>query len=262
MDLGIANESALVLGGSQGLAFSAARHLAEAGVRLAINGRSEDHGREAVEALAALGGEGHFVPGDVSDAGQTEDIHRRAVETVGPVSILITNAGGPPPGLFMDHDAEAWQRAVDTNMMSAINMARLVIPAMVARGWGRVLNITSFAVREPYPNLVLANAVRAGLHGAMSTLAREVAEKGITVNNVLPGLMDTGALRRVYRAQSEREGITEDEAKARMAQGIPARRLGEADDFGPMCAFLCSRHAAYVTAQNVTIDGGLVRALL
>ena len=259
MDLGIAGEPALVLGGSQGLAFSAAKFLSEAGVRLAINGRDEGHGRDAV---AALGGEAVFVQGDVSDAAQAERVHATAVEAVGPVSILITNAGGPPPGQFMDHDQDAWLKAVETNMLSAVGMARRVLPAMIERGWGRILNITSFAVREPYPNLVLANGVRAGLHGAMSTLAREVAERGITVNNVLPGLMDTGALRRVYKAQSDREGITQDEAKARMAQGIPTRRLGEADDFGPVCAFLCSRHAAYITAQNVTVDGGLVRALL
>jgi 3-oxoacyl-[acyl-carrier protein] reductase len=117
-------------------------------------------------------------------------------------------------------------------------------------------------VREPYPNMVLANSVRAGLHGAMSTLAREVASHGITVNNLLPGLMDTPALQRVYRAEASRDNIGEDEVKARMAASVPAGRLGEAEDFGPICTFLCSRHAGYITAQNITVDGGLVRGLL
>jgi 3-oxoacyl-[acyl-carrier protein] reductase len=259
MDLGIAGEAALVLGGTQGLTFSAAKHLSDAGVKLVVNGRSRENGEAAV---AALGGDAVFVAGDVSDLDGLAGIHARAVEAVGPVAILVNNAGGPPPGQFMDHDRATWQKAFETNLLAAVAMTKLVLPAMIARGWGRILNVTSFAVREPYPNLVLANSVRAGLHGAMSTLAREVAEKGITVNNVLPGLMDTGALQRVYKAQSAREGITEDAAKARMAESVPAKRLGEAEDFGPVCAFLCSRHAAYITAQNVTVDGGLVRALL
>jgi 3-oxoacyl-[acyl-carrier protein] reductase len=141
-------------------------------------------------------------------------------------------------------------------------MTRRLVPAMIAAGWGRIVNVTSFAVREPYPNLVLANAVRAGLHGAMATLAREVADKGIMVNNALPGLMDTPALQRVYNAQSQRENIAVEEVRDRMAGSVPAKRLGTAEDFGPAVAFLCSRHAGYITGQNLTVDGGLVRALL
>jgi len=260
MDLGIAGERALILGGTQGLAFSAAKFLHEAGVKLALNGRDPAHGAEAVEALD---GAPVFVQGDVSDPLQRGALYQAAADALGGApSILITNAGGPPPGGFFEHDQETWLQAMQTNMLSAIELARLSLPPMIEEGWGRILNVTSFAVREPYPNLLLANAVRAGLHGAMSTLAREVAEKGVTVNNVLPGLMDTGALSRVYNAQSLREDISVDEAKARMAAAVPTRRLGEADDFGPACAFLCSRHAGYITAQNLTVDGGLVKALL
>ena len=259
MDLGIAGERALILGGTQGLAFSAAKYLHDAGVKLALNGRDPEHGAAAVKAL---GGAPAFVQGDVSDPQQRGPIYRAAVEAIGVPSILITNAGGPPPGSFFEHDQDAWLKAIHTNMLSAIEMAHMSLPAMIEAGWGRVLNVTSFAVREPYPNLMLANAVRAGLHGAMSTLAREVAEKGVTVNNLLPGLMDTGALERVYNAQSLRDDISVDEVKARMADAVPTKRLGEADDFGPACAFLCSRHAGYITAQNLTIDGGLVKALL
>jgi 3-oxoacyl-[acyl-carrier protein] reductase len=260
MDLGIEGERALVLGGTQGLAFSAAKFLREAGAALAINGRDARHGSDAVKAL---GGGAAFVAGDVADAAQAGPIHARAVAALGgPVSILVTNAGGPPPGQFLEHDEAAWHKAIEANMLSALRMARLVLPEMMARGWGRIVNVTSFAVREPYPNLVLSNGVRLGLTGAMSTIAREVAHRGVTVNNVLPGLMDTGALARVYKAQSLRQNISEDEARRRMAESVPTKRLGAADDFGPIVAFLCSRHAAYITAQNVTVDGGLAKGVL
>ncbi len=260
MDLGIKGERALVLGGTQGLAFSAAKFLHQAGVKLALNGRDAEHGAAAVKALGAGAA---FVKGDVADPTQSAAIHERAVQALGgPVSILVTNAGGPPPGQFLEHDETAWLKALETNMLSALRLARLVLPEMMTRRWGRIVNVTSFSVREPYGNLVLSNGARGGLTGAMSTIAREVAPHGVTVNNVLPGLMDTGALKRVYKQQSLRQNIGEDEARRRMAESVPMKRLGEADDFGPAVAFLCSRHAAYITAQNVTVDGGLVRAVM
>jgi 3-oxoacyl-[acyl-carrier protein] reductase len=260
MDLGIKGERALVLGGTQGLTFSAAKFLHEAGVAVALNGRNAANGEAAVKALGAGAS---FVKGDVSDPTQSAVIHERAVKALGgPVSILITNAGGPPPGQFLEHDETAWLKALETNMLSALRLARLVLPEMMAKRWGRIVNVTSFSVREPYPNLVLSNGARGGLTSAMSTIAREVASQGVTINNVLPGLMDTGALKRVYKQQSLRQNISEDDAKRRMADSVPMKRLGEADDFGPAVAFLCSRHAGYITAQNVTVDGGLVRAVI
>jgi 3-oxoacyl-[acyl-carrier protein] reductase len=259
MDLGIKGERALVLGGTQGLTFSAAKFLHEAGVKLALNGRDEANGAAAVKALGGAA----FVKGDVADPTQGAVIHERAVQALGgPVSILITNAGGPPPGQFLEHDEAAWLKALETNMLSALRLAKFVLPEMMARRWGRIVNVTSFSVREPYPNLVLSNGARGGLTGAMATIAREVAPFGVTVNNVLPGLMDTGALKRVYNQQSLRQNISVEEARRRMAESVPMKRLGEADDFGPAVAFLCSRHAGYITAQNVTVDGGLVRAVM
>lgn len=260
MDLGIKGEIALVLGGTQGLALSAAHHLSDAGAIVVLNGRDAEKGSAAARSLPTPG---HFVQGDITQAADRASILDRTVALAGgPPSILVTNSGGPPPGQFMDHDEATWEAALRNNMLGHIDMARRVLPPMLERGWGRIVNVTSFAVREPYPNLVLANAVRAGLHGAMATLAREVADRGITVNNALPGLMDTPALQRVYNAQSQRENISVDAARDRMAQSIPAKRLGTAEDFGPAVAFLCSRHAAYITGQNLTVDGGLVRALL
>lgn len=259
MDLGIDGKVALVLGGTQGLALSAASHLADAGAIVVLNGRDAEKGSDAA---ASLGGKTHFVQGDISIPSDRVSIIEQTTSIAGAPAILVTNSGGPPPGQFMDHDDETWEAALRNNMLGHIDMARRCLPPMIDAGWGRIVNITSFAVREPYPNLVLANSVRAGLHGAMATLAREVADKGVTVNNVLPGLMDTPALQRVYNAQSQRENISVDDARDRMAESIPAKRLGTADDFGPAVAFMCSSHASYITGQNLTVDGGLVRALL
>jgi 3-oxoacyl-[acyl-carrier protein] reductase len=259
MDLGIAGETALVLGGTQGLGLACARALAEAGVIVALNGRDAPKGEAAA---AGLGPGARFVAGDLARPEARAAIYADAVAAAGAPAILVTNAGGSPPGGFTDKDHADWTAALELNMLAAIEIARLALPAMLERGFGRIVNITSFVVREPYPNMVLANSIRVGLTGAMATLAREVADKGVTVNNMLPGLIDTPALQRVYRAQSEREGIGEDEAKARMAASIPVGRLGRGEDFGPMCAFLCGRQAGYITGQNILIDGGLVRGLL
>lgn len=259
MDLGISSLNALLLGSTQGLGFSCAQQLAEAGVHVAVNGR--DAGKAAA-AAADIGENAIAVSGDVSDSAERRRIVEEVRHSLGPITILVTNAGGPPPGPLESHDHSVWLKALETNMLSAIDFAGLVLPDMRQAGFGRIVNVTSFAVRDPYPNMGLATGVRAGLTGAMASLAREVAGEGITVNNLLPGLMDTGALKRVYDAQAARENITPEQAKTRMAESVPMRRLGEADDFGPVCAFLCSRHASYMTGQNITVDGGLVRALI
>lgn len=259
MDLGISGLNALVLGSSQGLGFSCAKALAEAGARVVVNGRDQ---KKAEAAAVSIGHGAVSVTGDVSDLQGRARIVEEARTRTGPISILVTNAGGPPPGPLETHGHDVWLKALESNMLSAIDMVRLVLPGMREARFGRIVNVTSFTVREPYPNMGLATGVRAGLTGAMASLAREVAAEGITVNNLLPGLMDTGALKRVYDAQAARENITPEAAKARMADSVPMKRLGEADDFGPVCAFLCSRHAGYMTGQNITVDGGLVRALL
>lgn len=258
MDLGISGRAALVLGGSQGLGLACAKALAEAGVKVAVNGRDADKARRAA---AEIGAGAIAVAGDVSDREARAAIAEGARQ-LGPITILVSNAGGPPPGPVESHDEEVWMRALSTNMLAAIGFARLVLPDMRQEGYGRILNVTSFTVREPYPNMGVATGVRAGLTGAMRSLSHEVAADGITVNNLLPGLMDTGALARVYNAQAKNRGISPEEAKADMATSVPMQRLGEAADFGPACAFLCSIHAAYITGQNLAVDGGLSRSLL
>lgn len=259
MDLGIAGRSALVLGSTQGLGLSCAQALAEAGVRVAVNGRDAARTRAVA---CELGGDAVAAPGDVSDVSGRDAILAAAREALGPIAILVTNAGGPPPGPVEQHDDEVWTRALATNMLAALHFARSLLPEMREAGFGRIVNVTSFTVREPYPNMGVATGVRAGLTGAMRSLSHEVAGNGVTVNNLLPGLMDTGALERVYNAQAARGGISPEAAKATMAESVPMGRLGTMADFGPMCAFLCSVHAGYITGQNITVDGGLSRNLI
>lgn len=259
MDLGIAGETALVLGGSKGLGFSCALELSRAGVRVAVNGRDQQSGEAAV---AALGKDAVFIQGDVAVPGQPAKIIAAAQEALGAIRILVTNAGGPPPGQFHEHGIDVWRRALDVNFLPAVEAVQLLLPGMKSARFGRIVNITSFVVKEPYPNMALSNSIRVGLTGAMSTLAREVAGEGITVNNILPGLMDTGALQRVIDARMRKQNVSGDVVRHDMATSVPMGRLGEADDFGPLCAFLCSRRASYITAQNITVDGGLVRGLI
>lgn len=260
MDLGIAGERALILGGTRGLGLSCARHLHDAGVRAALVGRDPRVGEAAARAL---GPGAHFVAGDLADPARRAAIVRQAQEVLGtPISILVTNAGGPPPGEFTEQPPAAWRTAFDVNVLAHVEITQLLLTGMLAQGFGRIVNITSFAAKQPYPNMALANGLRAGLHGAMSTLAREVVDRGVTVNNLLPGLMDTGALQRVIEARMAKDGTTEAQVKADMVASVPARRLGLDEDFGPACAFLCSRHAGYITAQNIAVDGGLIRGLM
>jgi 3-oxoacyl-[acyl-carrier protein] reductase len=259
VDLGIAGETALVLGGSKGLGFSCALELARAGAKVAVNGRDAESG---AAALKQLGNNAIFVQGDVAESGEVGKIIETVQNKLGPIHILVTNAGGPPPGEFHEHAIEVWRRAINVNMLSAVEAVQRVLPGMKAARFGRIVNITSFVVKEPYPNMALANSIRVGLTGAMSTLAREVAGHGITVNNILPGLMDTGALQRVIDARVKKQSSTEQKVRSDMAASIPMARLGLADDFGPLCAFLCSRRANYITAQNIAVDGGLVRGLI
>jgi 3-oxoacyl-[acyl-carrier protein] reductase len=253
IDYGIAGEAALVLGGTRGLGLACAESLVAAGVHVAIAGRDEAVGRDAAARIGAT-----FLHGDVAEAAELQAILERA----GPVAILVTNAGGPPPGRFLELEPERWEAAFRASVMSALAATRHVLPAMTGRGFGRIVNITSFVVKEPYPNMTLSNTVRVALTGAMASLSREVVANGVTINNILPGLMDTGALHRVIKDRARRERSSEDEVKRAMAASVPAGRLGRAEDFGPLCAFLCSRHAGYITGQNICVDGGLVRSLI
>jgi len=257
MDLGIAGRKALVLGGTQGLAFGCAQRLAEAGVRVVLNGRNADHGREA---SAALGGV-EFIAGDIGIAAERQALIDALLQDGAP-NIIVTNAGGPPAAPFEETNAEQWRKGYETSVLGPLEVVRAFLPAMRAKGFGRVINITSFVVKELYPNMALSNSLRIGLTGAMGSLAREVAAAGITVNGLLPGLMDTGALQRVIKDQSRRFAKDEAAVREQMAAGVPMKRLGTAADFGAACAFLASVHAGYITGQNICVDGGLTKSVI
>jgi 3-oxoacyl-[acyl-carrier protein] reductase len=257
MDLQLAGRTALVLGGTRGLGLACARSLAAAGVRVIVNGRDRGHGT----AVAASLPDGTFVEGDIGvDAERARLVE--AVTRIAAPDIVVTNAGGPPAGAFADTDVTQWRKAFDTSIAGPLEVVRAFLPAMRQRRFGRILNITSFVVKELYPNMSLSNSVRVGLTGAMGALAREVAADGVTVNGILPGLMDTGALQRVIRDRMKRNDQTEEAVRAAMAASIPMQRLGTAEDFGPLCAFLASPLAAYITGQNICVDGGLTRNVI
>lgn len=259
MDLGIRGKRALVTASSKGLGRGCAEALAAAGVDLVLNAR----GAEALEATAAelraaYGVEVTAVAADITD----EAARASVLQAAGQVDILVTNAGGPPPGLWQDWGREDFIRALDANMLSPIALMTALIPGMMERGWGRVVNITSQSVKAPIPQLGLSNAARTGLTGYVAGTARQVAPHGVIVNNLLPGIHATDRAVSLDGGVAEAQGISVEEAAAQRMQTIPARRYGTAAEFGAMCAFLCSEHAGFIVGQNILLDGGAMNATL
>ncbi len=259
MDLGIKGRRALVTGASRGLGRGCAEALAEAGVDLVLNAR----GPEALEATAEAIRVAHQVQVRTVAADATTVTGQLAViEAAQSLDILVTNAGGPPPGLWRDWGREDFQAALDANMLAPIALMQAVLPGMCERGWGRVVNITSTSVKAPLASLGLSTAARAGLTGYVAGTSRAVARFGVTINNLLPGSHDTDRLAALDRAAVDREGVTLEEARQRRIATIPAGRYGTPQEFGAMCAFLCSLHAGYVVGQNIVLDGGSTNATL
>ncbi|WP_224823413.1 SDR family oxidoreductase [Cognatishimia sp. MH4019] len=253
MDLGLKGKRALVCASSKGLGLGCARALAEAGVALVMNAR----GAEALEAAAAdirsdFGVDVTTVACDVT----TADGQAQVLEAAGDIDILVTNAGGPPPGMWSDWDREDFIAALDANMLTPIALMKAVLPRMMERGWGRVVNITSQSVRAPIGVLGLSNAARTGLTGYVAGTSRQVAHAGVTINNLLPGIHATDRAISLDKGVTEAQGITMEEAKAQREASIPARRYGTKEEFGAACAFLCSQHAGFIVGQNILLDGG------
>lgn len=261
MDLGISGKTALVCAASKGLGFACAQALAQAGVELVITARTEGPLQQAAETLRSLGAR-HVVAvaGDITSPQGRRDALNAAADLhygqAGAFDILVTNAGGPPPGDFREWDIEAWQQALLANMLTPIELMKGVVDGMIDRRWGRIVNITSAAVKAPSPYLGLSNGARTGLTGFVAGFSRQVAPHGITVNNLLPGTFDTDRLRSNLLAGARQAGQDIDTYTEARKQAVPARRFGSPDEFGATCAFLCSQHSAYLTAQNVLIDGG------
>ena len=259
MDLGIRGRRALVCASSKGLGRGCAEALAAAGVDLVLNAR----GAEALEATAAAIRDAHgvavrTVAADVA----TEDGQRAVIDAADRPDILVTNAGGPPPGLWSDWTRDDFIAALDANMLAPIALMTALLPPMADRGWGRVVNITSQSVKAPIPVLGLSNAARTGLTGYVAGTSRQVAPKGVTINNLLPGIHDTDRARSLDGGVSRGENISVEEARARREASIPARRYGTAAEFGAACAFLCSAHAGFIVGQNILLDGGATVATI
>jgi 3-oxoacyl-[acyl-carrier protein] reductase len=253
MDLGIAGKRALVCASSKGLGKGCAMALAEAGVNLVMNAR----GAEALEATAqeirdAYGVDVVTVATDVT----TPEGQAKLIEAAGGVDILVNNAGGPPPGMWHDWGRDDFIAALDANMLAPIALMTALMPGMMDRGWGRVVNITSQSVRAPVAVLGLSGAARTGLTGYVAGTSRQVAGSGVTINNLLPGLHDTDRAASLDKGVSAAQGISMDEARTQRAATIPAGRYGSIEEFGAACAFLCSRHAGYIVGQNLLLDGG------
>ena len=259
MDLGIAGRSAIVCGGSAGLGRGVAEALAADGVNVLLAARSEERLRQTAGEIAAnASGKITWVVADV-----TTDAGRDAVLAACPQpDILINNAGGPPPGDFRTWSREDWLKAIDANMLSAIFLMKATIDGMIARRFGRIVNITSHMVKQPAAILGLSNGARAGLTGFASGLSRDVAEHNVTINNVLPGQFDTDRLRSNHARFAQASGRDPGQLREGARKQIPAKRFGDPAEFGAACAFLCSASAGFITGQNLLLDGGQYPGLM
>jgi 3-oxoacyl-[acyl-carrier protein] reductase len=261
MDLGLRGKAALVCASSKGLGRGCASALAAEGADLVLVAR----GRDALEATAralreATGAQVVAIAADITtDAGRALALEAaRELRHGAPAAfdIVVTNAGGPPMGDFREFDRAAWLQAVEANMLTPIELIKATVDGMAARGWGRIVNVTSSSVKAPIASLSLSNGARSGLTGFVAGVAREVAGRGVTINNLLPGAFATDRLLSSFAPRAQRLGVSADEVARQRAAAIPAGRFGTPEEFGAACAFLCSAQAGYITGQNVLIDGG------
>src|SRR4051812_31269226 len=253
MDFGLNGKWALVCAASKGLGKGCAQALAAEGANVVITAR----GVEALEATAAelraLGrGEVRSVAGDIT----TADGRAAALAACPQVDILVNNAGGPPPGDFREWDRDTWIKAIDANMLTPIELIKATVDGMIARKFGRIVNITSSAVKAPIDILGLSNGARSGLTGFVAGLARKTVTHNVTMNNILPGMFDTDRLKSSSVAAAKMQGKSVEEIHAGRMKSVPAGRFGDPAEFGALCAFVCSTHASYITGQNLLIDGG------
>jgi 3-oxoacyl-[acyl-carrier protein] reductase len=263
MDLGLKGKVALVAASSRGLGRAVAEELASEGASLVLCARGEAALRATGDAIvAAHGAPVLAVPADVGRRGEPERVVREGIERFGRIDILLTNSGGPPPGPFESLTDEAWQQATALVLSSVVAFCRAVLPGMKARRWGRILNVTSIAAKQPVDNLMLSNSLRSAVTGFARTLATEVAPFGVTVNNLLPGFTRTERMVELSEVTAKKEGITAEQALARFAAQVPLGRMAEPREFAALAAFLASERASYITGQSMAADGGWIRALL
>lgn len=258
MELGLKGKWAIVCASSKGLGKGCAAALAADGVNLVINARSAAALEETAAELRAMGVEVKTVAADAT----TEEGRAALLAACPNPDILVNNAGGPPPGLWSDWDHDDWLRAVEMNMISPILLMKAVLPGMIDRGWGRVVNITSQSVKGPIPALGLSNGARAGLTGFVAGAARQVAGKGVTINNLAPGSHATDRATALEANFAKARGVSAEEAGRMRRAEIPAGRYGTIEEFGAACAFLCSTHAGFIVGQTILLDGGAVNVIM
>ncbi len=263
MDLEIKGKVALVTAASRGLGRGCAEQLASEKCRVAICARDETAVKQAAAEISST--TDSEVIGIGADVSQIEDIERLLSQTrqsLGDPEILVTNAGGPPPGTYASTAIEDYEKALNLNLMSAVRLIHGVTPAMKAKGWGRVIAITSISVKQPIGSLLLSNMARAGLTGFLKTIATELAPDGITVNALLPGTHQTSRIDQLVQHRAEQENLTRDEILQEMMAANPTQTIGDPSDFGAAAAFLASVQANYITGQSLLIDGGNYKGLL
>jgi 3-oxoacyl-[acyl-carrier protein] reductase len=247
MDLGIKGKVALVTGGSAGLGLAAAKSLAQEGCDVCVSARNPERLADAVVELQQYGGVVHAVLADIEDPATPQRVVQETRDVLGPIDILVANAGGPPAGRFDEVGPQEWDVAVRRNLMGAIGLIHEVLPDMRSRGWGRIVTITGAAAREAIDGLTLSNAMRPALAGVVRSLAREVGKDGVLINNVMPGPIDTERLRELSGGE---EVLTE------RGRSVPVGRIGRPEEIGDVIAFLASERASYVTGVSLLVDGG------
>ncbi|MEY8118995.1 SDR family NAD(P)-dependent oxidoreductase [Falsihalocynthiibacter sp. BN13B15] len=259
MDMGIAGKRALVCASSKGLGKGCAEALAAEGVDLVLNARTVGPLEETAQKIRdTYGVKVIAVAADIT----SEEGRAKVLAAAGHVDILVTNAGGPPPGIWSDWDRDDFVKALDANMLTPIALMKALLPAMIDQGWGRVVNITSQSVKSPIAALGLSNAARAGLTGYVAGTSRQVAPSGVVINNLLPGIHATDRAVSLDSGVAKAQGISMEQAIETRSAGIPARRYGTAGEFGATCAFMCSQYAGYMIGQNILLDGGSMNATM
>ncbi|MEO4001453.1 SDR family oxidoreductase [Mesorhizobium sp. CAU 1732] len=259
MDLGIKGKTAIVCGGSKGLGRGSAEKLAEAGVDIVLAARTQGPLEETAGKIAEKYGiKVTPVAADVT----TPEGRAKLLEAAPAPDILVNNAGGPPPGMWHEWGEDQWQAAIRANMLSPIHLMTAVLPGMIERRWGRIVNITSGSVKSPIAALGLSGAARSGLTGFVAGTSRQVAQYGVTINNLLPGQHDTDRIESLIKNTAGSKGISVEEARAEAHAANPTGRFGTTEEFGAACAFLCSAYAGYIVGQNLLLDGGAFNSTL